>query len=74
MASDTTPPERRLRVVAVTVQPLLVWDDGLDLGPGPVVNPISVPLSDLPVTAERILAELPALEEAAKTARITEVE
>ncbi len=31
----------------VVVQPVLVWDDGEDLSPGPEVQPLSLPQSHL---------------------------
>lgn len=46
-------PTRTLRVSHVIVQPVLVWDDGEELEPGPGVEPQQVPL--------KVLADLPAL-------------
>ncbi len=36
-----------LRIASITIQPVLILDDGRDISPGPVTNPVSVPLSDL---------------------------
>ena len=56
--------ERRLRVAHVVVQPVLVWDDGENLAPGPQCNPIQVSLADLPGLPEKFLADLAQAEEA----------
>lgn len=39
--------ERRLRVSHVVVQPVLVWDDGEELSPGPTVEPLTMRISEL---------------------------
>lgn len=44
--------ERRLRVAHVIIQPVLVWDDGEELAPGPPVQPQTVPLTE--VSAENL--------------------
>lgn len=49
---------RRLRVAHVLVQPVLVWDDGEELSPGPEAAAISVPLSQMPGLPARLLADL----------------
>lgn len=49
--SDAT---RRLRVQHVLVQPVLLWDDGTDLEPGPELEPILVPISKLSEYVERL--------------------
>ena len=36
-----------IRILHITVQPVLVNDDGNELTPGPEVYPVSVPLSGL---------------------------
>lgn len=54
---------RRLRIAHLTVQAVLVWDDGDDLAPGPTTDPMVVAVADLPAVAENLRAELPALEE-----------
>lgn len=51
-------PEKRLRVAHVIVQPVLVWDDGSELSPGPRAEPVHVPLSALPDLPAQIAAEL----------------
>ena len=49
---------RRLRIAHVIVQPVLVWDDGAELAPGPDAAPIRVPLSALADLPDRLLSEL----------------
>lgn len=53
---------RRLRIAHVVVQPVLVWDDGEELSPGPQANPRAVPLADLATLADTIRGELPAVQ------------
>lgn len=48
----------RLRVAHVIVQPVLAWDDGEELSPGPQASPITVPLSALAGLADQIRAEV----------------
>jgi hypothetical protein len=36
---------KRLRVQHLLVQPVLVWDDGEELTPGPELNGLALPLS-----------------------------
>lgn len=54
---------RRLRIAHLVVQPVLVWDDGEELEPGPAAQPITVPLSQLAALAERLPGEVAALAE-----------
>lgn len=61
--------ERRLRIAHITVQPVLVWDDGEELTPGPDLQAFSVPLS----RAIEIISGLPG-EVAALAERLAEVE
>jgi hypothetical protein len=49
---------RRLRLLHVIAQPVLVWDDGQTLTPGPQVNVATVPATELAGLGERILAEI----------------
>lgn len=51
----------RLRIAHLIVQPVLVWDDGEELTPGPAAQPLTVPLSQLPALADRLPAEVAAL-------------
>lgn len=53
---------RRLRISHVLVQPILVWDDGAELSPGPPTTAVMVPLSELAAHAERLRAELAAMQ------------
>lgn len=46
--------ERKLRVLHVNVQAVLVYDDGKELSPGPVMNPVQVKLSELGKLDEEI--------------------
>lgn len=47
--------ERRLRIAYVAVQPVLVWDDGDQLTPGPEMQGLQLPLT----RARQLLDELP---------------
>lgn len=49
---------RRLRVSHVVVQPVLVWDNGQELSPGPQAQPVSVPLSGLAGLADEIITKI----------------
>jgi hypothetical protein len=53
----------KLRISHMVVQAVLVWDDGEELTPGPDVQPISLPLSQLGAFAETVPAEIAALAE-----------
>lgn len=53
----------QLRVSHVVVQPVLVWDDGQELSPGPQVEAVQLPLSKLASFAPDIAAQLPELAE-----------
>ena len=48
----------RLRIAHVLVQPVLVWDDGDDLTPGPELQPVSVPFGQLGHFIESLPAEV----------------
>lgn len=37
--------ERKLRIAHIVIQPVLVWDDGEELTPGPDLQAFSVPVS-----------------------------
>ncbi len=56
---------RRARISHVVVQPILVWDDGVELSPGPDAQPFSVPLSALAGLGEKLSVEVAALKEQA---------
>lgn len=45
----------KLRIAHLSVTPVLVWDDGEELMPGPEVKPITIPLSQ----AAALIAGLP---------------
>lgn len=53
---------RRLRIQALLVQPVLVWDDGHELAAGPELGQISLPLSALADFAGTLPAEVAALQ------------
>lgn len=53
-----TEPTRRLRVAQLIVTPVLMWDDGDELHPGPQAQPITVPLSRLAEVAANLPAEV----------------
>jgi hypothetical protein len=58
--------ERRLRISHVLVQPVLVWDDGDELQPGPQVEPVTLPLSQLAELAENLPPQVAELAERLK--------
>lgn len=60
----TDQPTRRLRVAQVIVTPVLMWDDGEELTPGPQVQAITVPLSGLAEVAESLPVEVARMERA----------
>lgn len=53
---------RRLRVSHYVVQPVLVWDDGRELAPGPRVDAVALSTTDLLELPGRMPTELMALE------------
>lgn len=53
---------RRLRVSHVVIQPVLIWDDGEDLAPGPAAQPQQVPLAALSQVPDDIRAQVVGLE------------
>lgn len=53
---------RRLRIAHLIVQPVLVWDDGDELTPGPAAKPLTVPLSQLTALADRLPGEVARLQ------------
>lgn len=54
---------RRLRILHVAVQPILVWDDGDELAPGPGIDAVILPVSKLAGWAASLPAELTKLAE-----------
>lgn len=52
-----------LRLAHLRITPVLVWDDGDSILPGPELNEVAVPLSGLGELAERLPAEVAALAE-----------
>jgi hypothetical protein len=65
--------DRRLRVLHVQVLPVLVWDDGEEITPGPETQPMVVPLAQLHtvpdavrISMDQYLKQQAALEEKAK--------
>lgn len=58
---------KKLRVLHVVVQPVLVWDDGEELTPfEQQAQPIQVPLSALDGLADKLKVELSQLQEQIK--------
>lgn len=53
---------KQLRIYAVLVQPVLVWDDGDTLTPADPVQPSTVPLSSAAAAIAALPAEVAALE------------
>lgn len=54
---------KRLRLLSFTVQPVVVWDDGTDLTPGPPMETLSLSLDGLRDMAERFPEQLQRLVE-----------
>lgn len=54
--------DRKLRVLHVLVQPVLVYDDGEELHPGPQTQPQMVSLRELAEMGDRVRAEVAAFE------------
>ena len=48
----------KLRVSHVLVQPILIWDDGEELTPGPQAQPAQLPLSALAGLADQLRKEI----------------
>lgn len=57
----STPPRVRVRISHVVVQPVLVYDDGDELSPGPATQAFPVPLHNLGGLADRLRAEVAAM-------------
>lgn len=53
--------KKKLRISHIIVQPVLVYDDGEELTPGPDIQAISVPLSRLTELADSLPGEVEAL-------------
>ena len=60
----------RLRISHLVIQPVLVYDDGDELTPGPELNPVQLSLSKaldmlagLPAEVEKLAAQLDAVTE-----------
>lgn len=49
---------KRLRVSAIHVQPVLVWDDGEELHPGPTVDRLSLTPSQLAAFVENLSVQV----------------
>lgn len=50
--------ERKLRILHVVIQPVLVYDDGEELTPGPQSSPVAVPLSEVAAAIASLPGEL----------------
>jgi hypothetical protein len=61
-AAEPARPAPRLRVVHVELRPVLAWDDGTELSPGPTGNLVAVPLSMLSSMADAILGQVEAMQ------------
>ncbi len=53
---------KRLRIVNVIVQPVVVWDDGDALTPGPEINAVTVAASELVSFAASLPAQIAQIE------------
>lgn len=62
IAGPDQAPRRRLRVLHVIVQPVLVWDDGQELTPGPQTAAATLPLSALADVTAALPAEVAQIE------------
>lgn len=60
--------ERRLRLQHFLVQPVVVWDDGSELTPGPPVQPQPLTLAGLRDLADTWPEKLAELEQHARSA------
>lgn len=63
-AAKKAEPQRRLRVLHVQVRPVLVWDDGETMTPGPPTEPSIHSMAALADLADKINSEVAALSEA----------
>lgn len=52
----------KLRIAHLIVQPVLVWDDGEELTPGPELGQIAIPLSRMSDFTGSLPSEVAALE------------
>jgi len=53
---------RKLRIQSLLIQPVLVWDDGEDLAPGPEVSTATVPRAQAAEFLDGLPAHISALE------------
>lgn len=60
MTTENAP--RKLRLQHLVVQPVLVWDDGVELTPAPALGQVVLLLSQLAAFAERMPEEVIALQ------------
>ena len=56
--SDTHMTNRRLRIAHVLIQPVLVYDDGKELTPGPEMNVAELPVSQVTEFLSKLLDEV----------------
>lgn len=60
--------EKKIRVLHIVVQPVLVFDDGVEFLPGPQIKPVTVRLSELPSLSAEILATVQDMQSKSPTA------
>ena len=53
----------KLRIAHLVIQPVLVWDDGEELTPGPEIGTINIPLSRLNELIESLPGEVAGIQE-----------
>ena len=53
----------KLRIQQIIVRPMLVWDDGEELSPGPELQPIPLSLSQMEDFMKKLPLQVAALEE-----------
>lgn len=63
-------PNRRLRIAHIIVQPVLVYDDGEEMTPGPVIDAAQLPVSKLASYAVRLPEQVAELAEKLATQQI----
>jgi hypothetical protein len=54
---------RQLRIAHIEIRPVLVWDDGTELTPGPTLQAVEIPLSAAQAMLDGLLREVELLAE-----------
>ena len=61
----------KLRIQQIIVRPMLVWDDGDELTPGPELQPITLTLSQMDDFVKKLPLQVAALEDQSLNASST---